>query len=219
VLNQAAADHPGRFHFVGPLLPAAGPDALAAGGLGHLAERTDRRRIYVSMGTILGDMMRLGPEFFAPFIAAFGGDPRYELVVSIGKSLSPDAFGEVPPNVTLRPFVPQTALLPHVDVFVTHAGANSMHEALFHGVPMVCLPAFGDQPGNARRIAELGAGVTVPMKEVDAGRVRAAVEQVLGAPSFRESARRIGAELQRTGGVAEAVAVVERRGRVTAGGG
>jgi UDP:flavonoid glycosyltransferase YjiC (YdhE family) len=41
--------------------------------------------------------------------------------------------------------VPQTALLPHVDLVVHHGGNNSFTECLYHGRPMVILPFSSDQ--------------------------------------------------------------------------
>jgi predicted glycosyltransferase len=50
-------------------------------------------------------------------------------------------------------------VLSRSDVFVTHGGCNSFHEALLHRVPVVVVPFFGDQALVARRAAELGIGV------------------------------------------------------------
>ncbi|MBM4361368.1 MAG: hypothetical protein FJ104_01715 [Deltaproteobacteria bacterium] len=208
-LSPGVASYGQRFHFVGPLGATPPSDAESARSVAELV-RPGRRRIYVSMGTVLGDMMRLGPDFFRPFLDAFGGDPELDLIVSIGRGLSPDAFGPVADNVFLRSWVPQAALLEHVDVFVTHAGANSLHEALFHDVPVVCIPGFADQPLNAARAAELGAGVSLAMSGLGATEVRSAVTRVLGDPAFRTSAARIGAELRAAGGLGQALDVLAR---------
>jgi UDP:flavonoid glycosyltransferase YjiC (YdhE family) len=87
-------------------------------------------------------------------------------------------------------------------------GANSMHEALFHGVPLVGVPHFGDQPQNAERVAALGAGVVIPRGELSAARVTDAVQRVLDDDSFRASARRLSAELRARGGLEAALQVI-----------
>jgi UDP:flavonoid glycosyltransferase YjiC (YdhE family) len=47
--------------------------------------------------------------------------------------------------VLLLPFAPQRALLahPYVSLFVSHGGAESSHEAMYDGVPMLILSFFG----------------------------------------------------------------------------
>ena len=104
--------------------------------------------------------------------------------------------------------VPQTAVLAHTDVFVTHAGANSMHEALSYGVPLVCTPHFGDQPQNAARVVAEGAGVLMPTGAISAARVTAEVERVSGE-AFRANAARLSAKLRACGGLERALRVIE----------
>jgi len=65
----------------------------------------------------------------------------------------------VPTNVTVRAAVQQVVMLKsHADVFVTHAGFNSLQESLITGVPLIALPQAIDQPDNARKIEASGWG-------------------------------------------------------------
>ncbi|MCU0450698.1 MAG: glycosyltransferase [Bernardetiaceae bacterium] len=65
------------------------------------------------------------------------------------------------PNIHLASSFPQMALLAVSDVFITHAGLNSVKEAIHFGVPMLCYPLeyFGDQMGNAARVQFHGLGI------------------------------------------------------------
>jgi MGT family glycosyltransferase len=205
-LNPTRSRVRGTFHLVGPMIASGGDitdlDAYARG----------RRRVYVSMGTVVGGKEGLGRSFFAPFIEAFGGREGYELLLSVGGAI--ESFGGLPKNVTVRRSVPQTAVLAHTDVFVTHVGANSMHEALFHGVPLVCAPHFGDQPQNAKRVVAQGAGVLLPLGEISADRVVAAVERANETP-VRENAARLARSLRAGGGLERALDVIDARSRPT----
>ncbi|KAG8456718.1 hypothetical protein GDO86_002483 [Hymenochirus boettgeri] len=57
------------------------------------------------------------------------------------------------PNVKLMDWVPQNDLLGHpkVRLLVTHGGINSLQEAVYHGVPVLGIPLFGDQHDNLVR--------------------------------------------------------------------
>jgi MGT family glycosyltransferase len=209
-LNPAAAEMSERVHFVGPLV-ATGDDGareLATHGLRTRAELGGRKRVYASMGTMVGEMRSLQPAFFTPFIEAFARRVDWEMVISVGKTIDPQAFGTLPDNVIVRQSVPQVALLPHVDVFITHAGANSMHESLLFGVPMVCIPCFGDQPYNANRIVKAGAGLPLVYETLNTGDIRAQVDRVAADATFRANAEELSAELRAAGGIERAMQVV-----------
>jgi MGT family glycosyltransferase len=203
-LNPTHANVRATFHFVGPTFASGGDPAL---GDDLAAYAKGRKRIYVSMGTVIGGKTGLESSFFAPFIEAFADREGYEVLLSVGAAA--ESFGPVPKNIHVRRFVPQTAVLQHTDVFVSHMGANSMHEALFHGVPLVCTPHFGDQPQNAARVVAEGAGVLLPLAEISAARVATEVERASGA-SFRATAARLSTRLRACGGLDRALRAIER---------
>ncbi len=67
----------------------------------------------------------------------------------------------VPTNVTVTDFVAHTHVMSRTDLMVTHAGLGTVAAALSVGVPLVCTPIDRDQPLNAQRVADLGAGVAL----------------------------------------------------------
>src|SRR5690606_32811107 len=83
----------------------------------------------------------------------------------------------------VEPFADQGARLATADLFVTHNGLRSTHEAVHARVPMLSVPFFWDQPDLARRSAELGLAVPLTEGAVeqppDAAAVAVAVEAVL----------------------------------------
>lgn len=134
-----------KYHFVGPLLRPAQSSFEKLPG---------RSLIYISLGTVNNDAL----PFYRACLAAFGGDPRFQLVLSAGTQTDLAALGPIPENCTVRASVDQMAVLDCADVFLTHCGMNSASEGLWHGLPLVLYPQTPEQHGVANRVAALGAG-------------------------------------------------------------
>lgn len=66
-----------------------------------------------------------------------------------------------------------------------------------------------DQPGVGARLAWLGAGQIVPLKGLNADRLRKAVQQVLTEPRFRERAVEIQHQIYALDGVRRAADIAE----------
>jgi UDP:flavonoid glycosyltransferase YjiC (YdhE family) len=108
-------------------------------------------------------------------------------------------------------------VLGHASAAVVHGGSGSTLGALAAGLPLVVVPLFADQPENARRVAEVGAGVAVePKRENPAATtepLRAAIEAVLAEPSYRERAGALADELRAEPPADAAVPLLERLDR------
>jgi UDP:flavonoid glycosyltransferase YjiC (YdhE family) len=113
-----------------------------------------------------------------------------------------------PGNTVIQPYVRHAAVMPHTSVLVTHAGLGSIGAALTHGVPMVCIPLFLEQPDNASHVAALGAGRIVA-KDAGSDAIRAAVLDVLSTPSYRQTAQHIAESLRTRGSGSLAVLELE----------
>ena len=77
---------------------------------------------------------------------------------SDGPALLPKGFLEmVADRGRIISWAPQEEVLAHPAIggFWTHSGWNSTLESICEGVPMICLPQFGDQRSNARYVAEV----------------------------------------------------------------
>ncbi|XP_067293674.1 UDP-glucuronosyltransferase 2A1-like isoform X3 [Pseudorasbora parva] len=97
------------------------------------------------------------------------------------------------PNTKLYDWIPQNDLLGHpkAKVFITHGGTNGLYEAIYHGVPMVGLPLFADQPDNMMHMKTKGAAVVLDINTMESKDLVDALKTVLNNPSYKESIMRL----------------------------
>ncbi|XP_004419189.1 PREDICTED: UDP-glucuronosyltransferase 2C1-like [Ceratotherium simum simum] len=102
----------------------------------------------------------------------------------------PDTLG---PNTRLYEWIPQNDLLGHpkTRAFITHCGTNGIYEAIYHGVPVVGIPIFGDQFGNIARMKAKGAGVEVDLHTMKSSDLLTAMKAVINNPSYKENAMKL----------------------------
>ena len=113
-----------------------------------------------------------------------------------------------PANVTIATYVPHSLVLGEADLMVTHAGLGSIAGAMTFGVPVVCIPHGRDQPLNAQRVVDLGAGIA-RSEQATAPEIAAAIEGVLADATYRESARALAKTSAAEGGADAAAAELE----------
>ncbi|XP_060654601.1 UDP-glycosyltransferase UGT5-like [Drosophila nasuta] len=89
-------------------------------------------------------------------------------------------------NILYKKWMPQDDILAHpkIKLFITHAGKGGVAEAQYHAVPMLALPVFADQPGNADKLVRSGYGLRVDLLSLEPAEFKAALEEVLQNPSF-----------------------------------
>uniref|UniRef100_A0A3B1J047 UDP-glucuronosyltransferase n=1 Tax=Astyanax mexicanus TaxID=7994 RepID=A0A3B1J047_ASTMX len=97
------------------------------------------------------------------------------------------------PNTKLYDWIPQNDLLGHpkTRAFITHGGTNGLYEAIYHGVPMVGIPLFADQPDNLLHMKTKGAAVTVDFNKMKTEDLKEALTEVINNPSYKESMMRL----------------------------
>jgi UDP:flavonoid glycosyltransferase YjiC (YdhE family) len=159
----------------------------------------DGALVYVSLGS-LGSA---DVELMNRLVAALAETP-HRYVVSKGPQH--EAI-ELAPNMTGAEFLPQPAILPEVDLVITHGGNNTVTESVHFGKPMVVLPLFWDQYDNAQRVEEVGFGVRLPTYEFEDGDLHQAIERLLAAdPSGLAAASH---RLQTNPGTTRAAGLIE----------
>ncbi len=164
-----------------------------------------RPLVYLTFGSVAPTMDHFPGLYRAAIDALAALDVR--VLVTVGRARDPRELGPLPAHVHAARWVPQADVMPHAAAMVCHGGFGTVRAGLAAGVPMAVLPLFADQPYNARRVAELGAGI-----ELEAGtdRLADAVRRLFDEPSYREAARRVADETRRLPTVDTATAILRR---------
>jgi UDP:flavonoid glycosyltransferase YjiC (YdhE family) len=160
--------------------------------------------VYVTLGSV-APTMDFFPGVYREAIDALTDLP-VRVLVTVGRDRDPADIGPVPPNVHVARWLPQADVMPHTAAMICHGGSGTVRAGLAAGVPMAVLPLFADQPHNARRVTELGAGLTLDR----AARAGDAVRWLLADPAYRRAAERVAVAMRALPTVDDAVAVAHR---------
>jgi UDP:flavonoid glycosyltransferase YjiC (YdhE family) len=160
--------------------------------------------VYLSLGSLGSadvDLMRR--------LVSVLSETPHRFVVSKGPQ---HAEYDLAPNMWGAEFLPQTSIIPLVDLVITHGGNNTTTESFHCGKPMVVLPLFWDQYDNAQRVDETGFGVRLPTYAFEQAELTGAIDRLLGDVALRTRLAGIGAEIRARNGVAKAAAAIEAVG-------
>ena len=187
-----------RLHYTGPWTRSNRVDRPT----GAVPASNDGAVVVVRMGTpggrtqaVLDALARAAPQL--PGSMALVGEDGADAARSAG----------APPG---WPRVGAAGALARASVLVTDADLDVVLEGLASGVPMVCVPSCLDQPGVARRVERLGAGIVVPASGATPDRLAAAIRKALTDPALRERATSARRSLALVHGGRLAADVVER---------
>ena len=164
----------------------------------------DSALIYLSLGSLGSADVSLMERLVAVL-----ADTPHRYIVSKGPQH--DAY-ELAPNMWGAEFLPQTKIVPLVDLVITHGGNNTTTEAFHFGKPMIVLPLFWDQYDNAQRVDETGFGVRMATYAFEPDELRGAIDRLLGDLGLRGRMARTGAEIRARDGVAKAADAIESVG-------
>jgi MGT family glycosyltransferase len=170
----------------------------------HLRSRGDSvgsGLIYLSLGSLgsadVGLMQRLVDVM---------GRTRHRVIVSKGPLADQIRLHD---NMTGEAFLPQPAILPLVDLVITHGGNNTVTEAFHHGVPMIVLPLFWDQVDNAQRVYETGFGTRLRTYDFQDDQLTGAVDRLLADAAMKRRLGAISRRLQASPGTVRAADLIE----------
>lgn len=166
----------------------------------------DAPTVYFTLGTVFN--MESG-DLFSRILSGLRELP-VNLVVTVGRDLDPLELGPQPANVHVERFIPQSVVLPHCDLVVSHGGSGSVVGALAHGLPMLLAPMGADQPSNAARCEALGLGRVLDVITATPAEVRDGAALLLADPTYRSAAERIREKFAALPGPESTVPLLER---------
>jgi MGT family glycosyltransferase len=170
-----------------------------------VADRPDGSAlIYLSLGSLGGADV----ELMQRLVDALADSP-HRFIVSKGPQADRITLAE---NMVGDATVPQTKVIPQVDLVITHGGNNTTTESLHFGKPMVLLPLFWDQYDNAQRMHELGFGIRLATYEFTPEELNDAVDRLLADTAMRSRLDEIGAGIRARDGLTKGADIIERVG-------
>lgn len=186
--------------FVGPSLPSHADDDLAW----RPAYEDAAPLVYIALGTVVHNR----PEFYRLCEDAFAGS-EWRVAMAVGDHVDPETFASAPSNFDVRPFFPQTTVLKYAQVFVSHAGMNSVMEAVRERVPIIGVPQTAEGAVNAHRVEELSIGCTLTMAELTPAELLRTVRRTAQDLRIRHSLSVLARELLAGGGAVAGADVIE----------
>ncbi|XP_063700663.1 UDP-glycosyltransferase UGT5-like [Culicoides brevitarsis] len=148
-----------------------------------IMETSERGVIYFSLGSNVKSA-NLKKDQFETFLKVFARLP-YDI---IWKFENETMYGK-PKNVVIRKWLPQQDLLahPNLKLFITHGGQQSMEEAVDRAVPLLCIPFFGDQEMNSKKIEHLGIGRRLLLNNLSPKTFEASIQEVINNKKYKEA--------------------------------
>ncbi|XP_033847604.1 UDP-glucuronosyltransferase 2C1-like [Periophthalmus magnuspinnatus] len=145
----------------------------------------DHGVILMSMGTFVNELPH---DLTDDIAAAFAKLPQK--VIWKHKGYRPASLGN---NTLLVDWMPQNDILGHpkTRLFVAHGGTNGVQEAMYHGVPVVGVPAFFDQYDNLLRLQARGGAKILTLSTVNKNSFLSDIQEVLSDQSYRENMQRL----------------------------
>ncbi|KAK9745653.1 UDP-glucoronosyl and UDP-glucosyl transferase [Popillia japonica] len=118
----------------------------------EIVEASKHGVIYFSFGSDKGQLP--SDDFKNILMPAFSKLNQTVLLASENVDLN------VSKNVIVRKSFPRSDILAHTNtkLFITHGDSLSIQEAMYHGVPVIGIPLFGDQHSNLAKIVNKNLG-------------------------------------------------------------
>ncbi|XP_040276907.1 UDP-glucuronosyltransferase 3A1 [Bufo bufo] len=151
-----------------------------------IAESGESGFIVVTLGSMISSLPLV--EFLKAMNDGFAKIPQ-KVIWRYDKSRWPKELN-LSHNVRIMDWLSQNDLLGHpkARLLVTHGGMNSLMEAVYHGVPVVGIPLFGDQYENMVRIKAKDMGTFIPPDLMEAENFANTMREIIENSRYKTSA-------------------------------
>ena len=158
--------------------------------------------IYFSLGSTGGMDVQLMKR-----LVAILAKSKHRFIVSKGPMH--DKY-ELADNMWGQKSVPQTQVLPVVDLVITHGGNNTVTETFTYGKPMIVMPLFYDQWDNAQRIHEKGFGIRLDPRLCTEQELLESIEKLLNDKKLNDKLKNISNRIQSENRLSKLPKLIER---------
>ena len=202
----------------------------------EVADYTDRRPLGPTWQRLDSSVRDTDADFEVPAEIADGGEGSALIYLSLGSLGSADVelmqrlidvlaktphryivskgplhdTYDVAENMWGAQQVPQTKVLPLVDLVITHGGNNTTTESFHFGKPMIVLPLFWDQYDNAQRVDETGFGIRLPTYAFEDDQLTGAIDRLLADTALQTRMAANAAVIRSRDGTKLAADLIER---------
>ncbi|XP_071496608.1 UDP-glucuronosyltransferase 2C1-like [Diadema antillarum] len=169
----------------------AGPAKDLSKDLNDFMESSGEHGVVVfTLGSYFASYTSVRPDVLKTFLDALARIPQKVII-----QLKDTPSIPLPPNVKAMPWLPQNDLLGHpkTRLFMYHGGNNGFHEALYHGVPVIVIPFFGDHVDIMVRVTSRGMGLGIDRAHLSVDYVYRQMNEVLTNQTYRDRAKQLSA--------------------------
>ncbi|CRL02298.1 CLUMA_CG015181, isoform A [Clunio marinus] len=154
-----------------------------------IADNATNGLILFSLGTnVRSD--KLGSERISKILRVF---KRHSKFTFLWKFETSELLKNIPQNVKIQPWMPQNDILahPNTKLFMAHCGLLGVQEAVWHGVPILGFPVFGDQHQNCFRLKDLGVSEKLSILDFTEEELYNAIKNMIQNPKYMKKIKSI----------------------------
>jgi MGT family glycosyltransferase len=181
---------PQNFRYIGPLI-WQGLNDTVPDYLKNLS--SSKQLIYATTGNT-------GKETFIQLVIdAFKNDTSYEVVLTTGAFIHPDAVPNIS-NIHVASFIPGSEILKQSQAVIHCGGNGTTYQAMSQGVPAVVIPFNNDQTINAWLIKRHKVGIPLSTSELTGEGVKLAVNKAIADIDMQKNLQHFKEILTKTNG-------------------